>query len=43
MKTKMPIIDFFMDTDFNFWLISAKKELLFRNEQANKTRIFLDD
>lgn len=40
---KSHVADLFMDTDFNFWLISEKNELLFRNSKTNKIHIFLTD
>jgi len=40
---KSHVADLFMDTDFNYWLISEKNELLFRNSQTKNIRIFLTD
>jgi hypothetical protein len=37
------VADLFMDTDFNFWFVNEKNELVFRDVQTKKTRIFLEN
>lgn len=43
LKIEKPIANFFMDTDFNLWLVGTNNELILHDGQTHETRIFIQN